>query len=92
MILRPGKTPNRQGDSRPFAPACLAHPRSQKPVLRGYSETRYEAKSWKTQLRVCARIEATIRGLDVRFVVPNLGKGSAANGVIDVDGRKQRSS
>lgn len=49
----------------------------QKPVLRGYAETRYKAKSWKTQRRVCARIEATTIGLDIRFVVTNLGKGSA---------------
>lgn len=55
----------------------------QKPVLRGYAETRYKAKSWKTQRRVCARIEATTRGLDIRFVVTNLDKGSAAH-VYDV--------
>ncbi|TIU83173.1 MAG: IS1380 family transposase, partial [Mesorhizobium sp.] len=55
----------------------------QKPVLRGYAEIRYKAKSWKTQRRVCARIEATTRGLDTRFVVTNLDKGSAAH-VYDV--------
>ncbi len=55
----------------------------QKPVLRGYAETRYKAKSWKTQRRVCARIEATASGLDIRFVVTNLDKGSAAH-VYDV--------
>ncbi len=49
----------------------------QKPVLRGYVETRYEAKSWKAQRRVAARIEATTMGLDIRFVVTNLAKGSA---------------
>ena len=49
----------------------------QKPVLRGYAETRYGAKSWKVQRRVCARIEATTMGLDCRFVVTNLGEGSA---------------
>lgn len=49
----------------------------QKPVLRGYVETRYEAKSWKAQRRVVARIEATTMGLDIRFVVTNLAKGSA---------------
>lgn len=31
----------------------------QKPVLRGYVETRYKAKSWKAQRRVAARIEVT---------------------------------
>lgn len=44
-----------------------------KDVLRGYTETRYAAKSWKDrQRRVCARIEATRKGLDSRFVVTNL--------------------
>ncbi|MER9203848.1 transposase [Mesorhizobium sp. M0933] len=38
-----------------------------KPVLRGYAETRYKAKSWKLGRRVCARIEATAMGLDIRF-------------------------
>jgi hypothetical protein len=46
-------------------------------VLRGYAETRYKAKSWKAERRVCARIEATSMGLDIRFVVTNLGEGSA---------------
>lgn len=49
----------------------------QKPVLRGYVETRYKAKSWKAERRACARIEATTMGLDIRFVVTNLGNGSA---------------
>ncbi|MEO5756028.1 MAG: IS1380 family transposase [Mesorhizobium sp.] len=49
----------------------------QKPVLRGYTETRYKAKSWKTHRRACARIEATKLGLDIRFVVTNLANGSA---------------
>ncbi|RRI01497.1 IS1380 family transposase [Mesorhizobium tamadayense] len=55
----------------------------QRPVLRGYAETRYKAKSWKAERRVCARIEATTRGLDIRFVVTNLDKGSAEH-VYDV--------
>lgn len=46
-------------------------------VLRGYAETRYKAKPWKLERRVCARIEATALGLDVRFVVTNLDSGSA---------------
>jgi hypothetical protein len=49
----------------------------QKSVLRGYAETRYKAKSWKAERRACARIEATTLGLDIRFVVTNLDKGSA---------------
>jgi hypothetical protein len=48
-----------------------------RPVLRGYAETRYQAKSWKIERRVCARIEATALGLDIRFVVTNLDGGSA---------------
>lgn len=48
----------------------------QKSVLRGYVETRYKAKSWKAKRRACARIEATTMGLDIRFVITNLGKGS----------------
>jgi hypothetical protein len=47
------------------------------PCLRGYAETRYRAKSWKTERRACARIEATTLGLDIRFVVTSLAKGSA---------------
>ncbi len=38
-------------------------------VLRGYTETRYGAKSWSAQRRVAARIEATSQGLDIRYVV-----------------------
>jgi hypothetical protein len=50
---------------------------SQAPVLRGYAETVYQAKSWSRGRRVCARIEATTLGLDVRFVVTSIGRGSA---------------
>ena len=49
----------------------------QAPVLRGYAETFYQAKSWSTARRACARIEATTLGLDIRFVVTNLTNGSA---------------
>ena len=46
-------------------------------VRRGYTETRYAAKSWQDrQRRVCARIEATRKGLDTRFVVTNLAEGT----------------
>ena len=47
-----------------------------KPCLRGFAETRYRAKSWKTERRACARIEATTRGLDIRFVVTSLAAGT----------------
>jgi Transposase DDE domain group 1 len=47
------------------------------PVLRGYTETRHKAKSWDHGRRTVARIEATMRGLDIRFVVTSLDVGSA---------------
>jgi len=46
-------------------------------VLRGYTETTYRAKSWTRERRVVGRIEATRRGLDVRYVVSNITRGSA---------------
>ncbi len=50
---------------------------SQKPCVRGFAETRYRAKSWNTERRACARIEATTKGLDIRFVVTSMESGSA---------------
>ena len=47
------------------------------PVARRYAETRYGAKSWKCERRVSARIEATCNGLDIRYVVTNIARGSA---------------
>jgi len=47
------------------------------PVVRGYAETRYSAKSWGSGRRVAARIEASVLGPDIRFVVINLTAGSA---------------
>jgi hypothetical protein len=49
----------------------------QKPCLRGFAETSYQAKSWNTDRRACARIEATTKGLDIRFVVTSIEIGSA---------------
>ncbi|WP_036285733.1 IS1380 family transposase [Methylocystis sp. ATCC 49242] len=46
-------------------------------VLRDYAQTHYAAKSWRAERRVCARIEATEMGLDVRYVVTNITTGSA---------------
>ena len=48
-----------------------------KTVVRGYAETRHKAKSWTRERRAIARIEATPLGLDIRFVVINLGFGTA---------------
>jgi hypothetical protein len=55
------------------------HPPRPRPKahLRGFAETRYQAKSWKRERRACARIEATTKGLDIRFVVTSLHTGSA---------------
>jgi hypothetical protein len=50
---------------------------AQAAAVRRYSETRYGAKSWKCERRVVARIEATTKGLDIRYVVTNLPKGTA---------------
>src|SRR6266404_1411741 len=49
----------------------------QKPCLRGFAETSYRAKSWNTDRRAVARIEATTKGLDIRFVVTSFKTGSA---------------
>jgi hypothetical protein len=46
-------------------------------VVRDYTETRYGAKSWSHLRRVVARIEATRKGLDVRYVVTNITYGTA---------------
>ena len=43
-----------------------------KDVVRGYAETRHRARSWRTERRAVARIEATRLGLDIRFIVTNL--------------------
>lgn len=47
------------------------------PTVRRYAETSYGAKSWDRRRRVAARIEATGNGLDIRYVVTNIGHGSA---------------
>jgi Transposase DDE domain group 1 len=47
------------------------------PVMRGYAETYYQAKSRAKARRACVRIEATTLGLDIRFAVTNLATRSA---------------
>ena len=42
------------------------------PAVRGFAQSRYQAKSWKAPRRVVARIEATPLGLDIRYVVTSL--------------------
>ena len=56
---------------------CTRRALAQAPVLRGYAETMYRAKSWSKPRRACARIEATSLGLDIRYVVTRLAAGSA---------------
>src|SRR5438309_1675462 len=46
------------------------------PLVRRYAEARYGAASWKCERRVAARIEATANGLDIRYVVRNVRRGS----------------
>jgi hypothetical protein len=46
-------------------------------VVRRYTEARYGAQSWKCERRIAARIEATPKGLDIRYVVTNLPGGTA---------------
>jgi hypothetical protein len=41
-------------------------------VVRDYTETLYAAGTWSRQRRVVARIEATLQGLDPRYVVTNI--------------------
>ena len=45
-------------------------------VVRDYTETRYAAKSWPRERRVVARLEATRKGIDVRYVVTNMDFGT----------------
>ncbi len=47
-----------------------------KPVVRDYAETRHRAGSWNRERRAVARVEATRLGLDIRFVVTNVERGS----------------
>ena len=50
---------------------------AQAEAVRSFTETCYAAKSWHCQRRVTARIEATPKGLDIRYVVTNLHGGTA---------------
>jgi hypothetical protein len=45
-------------------------------AVRGFAETTHAAKSWKIERRVAARIEATPKGLDIRYVVTNIKTGT----------------
>ena len=45
---------------------------SGKDKVRRFFQTGYRAKSWSRERKVVARVEATAKGTDVRFVVTNL--------------------
>ena len=45
---------------------------SGKDKVRRFFQTGYQAKSWSRARRVVARVEATSRGADIRFIVTNL--------------------
>jgi hypothetical protein len=55
---------------------CVRRAIAQANKVRGFAVTRYAAKSWSRARRVVARIEATTRGADVRYIVTNLQGGS----------------
>ncbi len=46
--------------------------RQGKDKLRRFFQTGYRAKSWSRERKVIARVEATSKGCDIRFVVTNL--------------------
>lgn len=70
---RPARPPRRRSRRRHAHPPRAAE---QRPSLCGFTEPRCRAKAWKPERRVCARIEATIRGLDIRYVVTSLAASS----------------
>jgi hypothetical protein len=41
--------------------------------MRGFAAFPYAARSWKRERRVVARLEATARGFDARYIVTSLG-------------------
>jgi hypothetical protein len=55
---------------------CASYPRPPRAVTLD-TEARYGAWSWRWERRVAARIEATTKGFDIRFVVTNIKGGSA---------------
>ena len=40
--------------------------------MRGFAEFDYAARSWRRQRKVIARLEATTRGFDARYIVTSL--------------------
>lgn len=58
--------------------ACARRTIGDPDLVRDHTETCYGAKSWPHPRGVVARIEATRKGLDVRYVVTNITHGAAA--------------
>ena len=56
---------------------CVRRATANLDVVRDYTETSYGAKSWSHPRRVVARIEATRKGLDIRYIVTNIAYGTA---------------
>jgi hypothetical protein len=40
--------------------------------VRRFFQTAYQAKSWLRARKIIARVEATLKGSDIRFIVTNL--------------------
>jgi len=53
--------------------AAVRRVQSRRDKLRRFFQTGYQAKSWSRARKVIARVEATAKGTDIRFVVTNLG-------------------
>jgi hypothetical protein len=51
---------------------CVRRAEARKEKRRTWTELRYAAKSWNKDRRVVARLEATTRGFDARYVVTTL--------------------
>jgi Transposase DDE domain group 1 len=56
---------------------CVRRALAQAEKVRDFTVTRYAAKSWSRARRVVARVEATRKGADVRYVVTNIRGGTA---------------
>jgi hypothetical protein len=52
--------------------AAVSRVEGEVPKVRRYGEFRYAAKTWHIERRVIARVEASDRGTDSRFIITNL--------------------
>jgi len=53
--------------------AAVRRVQSGRNKLRRFFQTGYQAKSWSRERKIIARVEATSKGSDIRFVVTNMG-------------------